>query len=227
MNEVKLKRVLTVLFFIISAVYLYMLVVIDPSNKPLRSALKSVPILILLMLYCFKYKKQTNPLVVSIFVVTVIGDIITNTMGKFFIGIIIYAIAHLFLIKMIYDPLKKEAKKEIMKYFLLGSGLFAIIFIYVLSNMGNSYYPIIFYGLIMSLAFSIILSNYLHKMVKENGLLLTAFGIRVFSDLVYAMTIFNESNVYFDLISLSTFMVSNYIFYRAFILIKDPLEINR
>ncbi len=224
MNNIKLKITLTILFIITAVLYIYMLVVVDPSNRPLRAALKPVPILILLMLYCFECVKKLNPFVISIFVITVIADIITNTVGKFFIGIIIYGIAHLFLIKTVYDFLKKEAKKEITKYFLLGGGLFAVIFIYVLSNMGSSYYPIIFYGLTMSLAFSTILLNYLYEMTTPNKLLLVAFGLRVFSDLIYAMTIFNESNVYSDMISLSVYMISNYIFYKSFVLMQCYLE---
>lgn len=220
MNKVKLKIILTILFIISAISYIYMLAVVDPSNKSLRNALKPVPILILLILYCFECKKKINLLVVSMFVTIVIADIVANTMDKFFIGIIIYGIANLFLVKMVHAFLKKEVKKEIVKYFLLGVGLFAVIFVFVLDNMGDSYYPIIFYGLIMCLTFSVILLNYLLEMTKANGVLLTAYGIRVLSDLIYVAVTFNESNVYFDMLSLSIFIILNYVFYRAFVFME-------
>lgn len=220
MNKIKFKIVLTIIFLITAGMYLYMLAFVDTDNSALRNSLKPIPVLILLLLYSYESEK-INPLVISVFVSTVIADIITNTLSLFYIGIIIYSIAHLFLIRVSGNFLKKD----IVKYFLLGTFLFVIIFIYVLSNMGKSYYPIIFYGITMSLTFSVILLNYLNKMSSPNALLLVAFGLRVFSDLIYAITIFNEPNISFDLISLTVYMTSCYIFYRGFVLLDKERNI--
>ncbi|CAM1340783.1 lysoplasmalogenase family protein [Tenacibaculum amylolyticum] len=215
-----IKIALTISFVAACILYLYMLATVT-NDIVLRNAFKPVPILILLMLYSFESKK-IDPLVISMFATMVIADIINNTINMFHIAILIYGIANLFLIKIIANLLKKDAKKQILKYFLLAIMLFIIVFVFVVQNKGKSFYPIIFYGLTMSLAFAISLSNYLHNMNVANEVLLIAMGIRVISDSIYAVVIFNVSNVYFDVASLSIYMLSCYVFYRGFIL-KDKI----
>lgn len=214
--------ILMTLFISTSLMYLYMLYSVEVDKEVFRNSLKPVPLLLLLLMYVYQSKK-VNPSTVVVFVLTILADIITNTLQMFPIGIVIYGVAHLFLVEVAGNNVtkRKTYKKEIVKYFTLGAILFAVIFTYVLSNMGSSYFPIIFYGLTMSLAFSILLINYLGNMKTANALLLAAFGLRVVSDSIYAITIFNESNITFDVISLSIYLTASYLFCRGFILIDE------
>ncbi|TCI95117.1 hypothetical protein EYW44_01975 [Tenacibaculum sp. M341] len=220
--KAKANIILMTLFISTSLMYLYMLYSVEVDNEVFRNSLKPVPLLLLLLLYVYQSKK-VNPSTVVVFVLTILADIITNTLQMFPIGIVIYGVAHLFLVEVVGNNVykRKTYKKEIVKYFSLGAILFAVIFTYVLSNMGSSYFPIIFYGLTMSLAFSILLINYLGNMRTANALLLAAFGLRVVSDSIYAITIFNESNITFDVISLSIYLTASYLFCRGFILIDE------
>lgn len=182
-----------------------------------RGALRPIPILFLIMLYSLESKKK-SPVITAFFVTTVIGDIINVNLRLFNLSLLIYSLTHLMLLSIVGDFFKKKIKKEFLKFFLAAVVLFAIIFLYVIQNKGNSYYPIIVYGLTLSLAFAATLSNYVQNMILPNGILLIAIGLRILADAIYAVVLFDESNIYFDFSSLFCYLLGSYVFYKGFIL---------
>ncbi|MFY7672441.1 hypothetical protein ACOSP6_15275 [Tenacibaculum sp. MEBiC06402] len=210
-------------FVLTGILYLYMLATVTSDNNALRNSLKPIPIIFLLMLYSFESKIK-SPLIISTFLLIVIADIVSAALNMFWLALIIYGLGNLLLVRMMLQTISKRAKKELLIYFLLSVILFLIVFVYVIQDKGNCYFSILFYGLTVSLLFSVSLLNYKHEMILANGLLFLTIGVRVISDAVYAVVIFNISNVYFDLISLSIWMISCFLFYKSFLLREKHLS---
>ncbi len=203
-----------------SILYLYMLGTVDPDNNILRNSIKPIPVIFLLLLYSFE-SKQIDPFIISMFLLIVIADIVSSALDMFWLAIIIYGIGNLLLAKMMHKTLSNKGKKEIPIYLTLSVILFLIVFVFVIQDKGNSYFAILFYGVTVSLLFTIALLNYKYKMILANGLLFFTIGLRVISDAIYAVVIFNISNVYYDLISLTTWSISCFLFYKSFILREE------
>lgn len=222
MNRIT-KIVLLIGFSVTSILYLYMLATVSPENNSLRNSLKPVPIIFLLMLYCFESQKKSS-LIISTFSLIVIADIVSSSLNMFWLALIIYGLGNLLLVKMMLNTITKKAKKEIGIHFIVSLILFLIVFIYVIQDKGNCFYSILFYGITVSLLFAVSLLNYKHNMILANALLFLTIGVRVISDAVYAVVIFNISNVYFDLVSLSIWMLSCFLFYKSFILREKQIS---
>ena len=220
------KIVLLLGFIGSSALYLYMIGTVDPSNDVLRNSTKPLPVIFLLLLYSFESKK-IDPFIISMFLLIMIADIVSSALDMFWLAIVIYGVANIMLVKMMYETLSNKGKKEIPVYFGVSVILFLIVFVFVIQDKGDCYFSILFYGLTVSLLFTIALLNYKYKMIFANGLLFFTIGVRVISDCIYAVVIFNISNVYYDLVSLSIWVISCFLFYKSFILREKHFNFNQ
>lgn len=195
---------------------------VEASNNILRNSTKPIPILILLLMYSFGSRKR-DPLITSMFLLIVIADIVSSALDMFWLAIVIYGISNLLLVKMMFETIAKQAKKEVPAYFCLSIILFLIVFVFVIQDKGDCYFSILFYGATTSLLFTVGLLNFKYKMIFANGLLFFTIGVRVISDCIYAVVIFNILNVYYDLVSLSIWLISCFLFYKSFILREEKL----
>ncbi|WP_157811757.1 lysoplasmalogenase family protein [Tenacibaculum sp. SZ-18] len=167
-------------------------------------------------LYSVETKKYTLTYI-GFLLLSLIGDVLTSISHGFNLGIIIYGISYLLLANEIRKYLKKETYKMLFSYLILFGFLFSVVYIFVLNDPGNSMLPIIFYGICICLVTSFILINYIENMEHANFLLLIAIGFRIISDSIYAIVLFSKTDVYFDIFSLSTLLISNFMFYRGFL----------
>ncbi|WP_157811758.1 hypothetical protein [Tenacibaculum sp. SZ-18] len=188
----------------------------------MRNSTKPIPIIVLLLMYSFSSNKRDS-LITSMFLLIVIADIISSALDLFWLAIFIYGISNLLLVKMMLETLSKQGKKEVPAYFVLSVILFLIVFVFVIQDKGDCYFSILFYGITTSLLFTVGLLNFKFKMIYANGLLFYTICIRVISDCIYAVVIFNISNIYYDLVSLSIWLISCFLFYKSFILREEKL----
>ncbi|MFY7672442.1 lysoplasmalogenase family protein [Tenacibaculum sp. MEBiC06402] len=207
-----IKRSLFVVYAIICAISVYLIVV----NHQYKFEIKPFPTLILIALYLIETKKYNKTHIGFLFL-SLIGDIFTSIAYGFNIGIISYGMAYLLLVNSISKYINKETYKLLLIYLLLFGFLFTIVYVFVLNDPGNSMIPILFYGVCICLVTSFILMNYIESMEHANFILLVAIGFRIISDSIYAIVLFSETDVYFDIFSLSTLLISNFLFYRGFL----------
>lgn len=178
--------------------------------------IKPFPTLILVILYLIETKKYTKTHI-GFLLLSMIGDLLTAIPYGFNYGIISYGLSYLLLVNSIRKHIKKETYKLLLIYLLLFGFLFTIVYVFVLNDPGNSMIPILFYGVSICLVTSFVLMNYIESMEHANFILLVAIGFRIISDSIYAIVLFSESDVYFDIFSLSTLLISNFLFYRGFL----------
>lgn len=211
----KLKNIkisLFVLYGFICALSFYLIII----NHKYKFEIKPFPTLILVTLYLIETKKYTLTYV-GFLLLSLIGDVLTSIPYGFNLGIISYGLSYLLLVNAIRKYIKKETYKLLIIYLVLFGFLFSVVYIFVLNDPGNSMLPIIFYGICICLVTSFILINYIESMEHANFILLIAIGFRIISDSIYAIVLFSETDVYFDIFSLSTLLISNFMFYRGFL----------
>lgn len=211
-KQKNIKRLLFVLYAIICVISIY-LIVVDHEYK---FEIKPFPTLILVILYLIETKKYTKTHI-GFLLLSMIGDLLTAIPYGFNYGIISYGLSYLLLVNSIRKHIKKETYKLLLIYLLLFGFLFTIVYVFVLNDPGNSMIPILFYGVSICLVTSFVLMNYIESMEHANFILLVAIGFRIISDSIYAIVLFSESDVYFDIFSLSTLLISNFLFYRGFL----------
>ena len=211
-KQKNIKGLLFILYAIIFVISVY-LIVVDHQYK---FEIKSFPTFILIMLYLIETKKYTKTYI-GFLLLSMIGDVLTSIPYGFNYGIISYGLSYLLLVNSIRKHINKETYKLLLIYLLLFGFLFTIVYVFVLNDPGNSMIPILFYGVCICLVTSFILMNYIESMEHANFILLVAIGFRIISDSIYAIVLFSESDVYFDIFSLSTLLISNFLFYRGFL----------
>lgn len=212
MSITKINKLATIGFFLAFFLSIFMIA----TNHEFKNNVKSIPPVVLLLSYIFTSRKW-DKLVITLFVIFAVGEIMLISFGHFNFGVICFGFCNIILIRMILTKLKKIPVVRILKYFLMSLVLFSGIFIFVLEDKGDAYFPLMFYGVTICLAGAVYLLNYLQEMNHANYLLLLAIGLRILSDCIYSIVLFGETDIYFDVISLSTFFTSNYLFYRGFI----------
>ncbi len=200
------------LYAIVCVISVFFIVI----NHKYKFEIKPFPTLILVTLYLIETKKYTKTYI-GFLLLCLVGDVLTSIPYGFNPGIIIYGLSYLLLVNSIRKYLKKETYKLLLVYLLLFGFLFTIIYVFVLNDPGSSMLPIIFYGISICLVTSFILMNYIETMEHANFILLVAIGFRIISDSIYAIVLFSETDMYFDIFSLSTLLVSNFLFYKGFL----------
>ncbi|CAL2055144.1 lysoplasmalogenase family protein [Tenacibaculum sp. 190524A05c] len=208
----KIKFSLFVVYAIICAISVYLIVV----NHKYKFEIKPFPTLVLVTLFLIETKKYTKTFIAYL-LLSLVGDVLTSIPYGFNPGIISYGLSYLVLVNFLRKYLSKETYKLLVIYLLLFGFLFTVIYVFVLNDPGNSMLPILFYGVCICLVTSFILMNYIESMEHGNFILLVAIGFRIISDSIYAIVLFSETDMYFDIFSLSTLLVSNFLFYKGFL----------
>lgn len=214
----KRKFTLFVLYGFVCVLSFYLMVI----NHPYKFEVKAIPTLILIGLYLIETKKYTFTFLVFL-ISNLIGDAFTSVTSGFNIGIVSYGIAYLMLIYHLRKLIKKENHKLFVIYLTLFGFLFSIVYLFVLNDPGDAMLPIIFYGICICSVTSFLLINYIKSMEYGNFILLIAIGFRIISDSIYAIVLFSKTDVYFDVFSLSTLLISNFMFYRGFVFNEQKL----
>jgi len=194
------------------------------AEGDLRSGIRVLPLLVLIIMYAFEAKK-TEGLAISFLVFTVMADIIITHLKLLNTGFVMYGFSFLILAQHAKQSLFKKKQKQMLRFFLLSLLLFLIIFIFAIQEKGSSFIPILFYGLTISLAFSFYITSYLNNMGLDNYLLFIAISIRILSDAIVVMVMFNGASVYFSILSLLFYLISNFLFCRGFIVKTHSVKV--
>jgi hypothetical protein len=212
----KLKIPLLLLYAFCCVVCLYA-IIIDYPNK---FECKPFPTLALFFLYITQSKSKSWFFLITLVLLT-LGDYLTGLPDGFNAGIVTYGISYLVFASYLIKHIKKANIGHILVYLILFGVLFSIVFIFVLHAPKEALFPILFYGLTICIVTAFVLTNYIENMYYANFIFLVAMGFRIISDCIYAIVLFSETDLYFDIFSLSMLLVSNFLFYRGFLLSEN------
>lgn len=146
------------------------------------------------------------------------GDVLLLFKEHLFVfGLASFLIAHLLYIKITTQFIKKLSFKKIV----LVSLPFLIFLIGFLSllydNLGEMKYPVIVYGIVISLFGTVALLNYLEEKSTANLWLFLGAIIFITSDSLIAINRFYDPNETYQLLIMITYIVAQYLICKAII----------
>jgi len=190
----------------------------------LRFIFKPLILLSLLVLYSFSVSERSKVYILAL-LFSFFGDVFLLFSGElnFIFGLVSFLIAHLLFIKIILNRIQKASVKNIGG----SSFLFLIIFsllIYILrDSLGELLIPVIIYGLTISTFGAVALIDYLNTKSLKSLWMLAGAIVFVISDSVLAINKFYDQKLLFQVIVMSTYVLSQFLIYRSMILEKKSV----
>lgn len=214
------KRKIALLFF--AAVSIVHVLGILLKHDSLQLITKPLLIPLLIVLYKLSVEKVNKWYIIAL-VFSFLGDVFLMDKGSYFIyGIASFLLTQLIYIRIVLGKLKPS--KLIQKIIaIIPFSVFFIVLIGLLKdNLDALFYPVIIYGIAISIFGMVSLLKYLTD--KSIGSLYLLLGAVIFisSDSMIALNQFYEPKPFYGLLIMITYIVAQYLIYRFMILEKKP-----
>ena len=203
------RKLILGLFVLVTALDL---VGIITGNQLMRFIFKPM-IVLLLMTYYSLIIEPENKLYLAALFFAFLGDVMLlfNSELNFMLGLAAFLIGHILIIKIIIDNLSKSSVSQkimaVFPFLLVFSGL-----IYLLKdNLGGLLIPVIVYAFVISVFGIVALLNYLTNKSVPSLLLLGGALFFILSDGTIAINKFYESQDYFPVFIMVTYVLAQYL----------------
>lgn len=182
------------------------------GNQLMRFIFKPM-ILLTLMLYYSLIIEPENKWYLTVLFFSFLGDVflLFDSKLNFILGLVSFLLAHILLIKIILDVLKKSSISKkitaIIPFALIFSGL-----LYLLKdNLGELLMPVIVYASVICIFGVLAFLNYLTEKTIPNLLLLGGATFFILSDSTLAINKFYQSESYFPVFIMITYVLAQYL----------------
>ena len=211
MKKKHLVKGLTVLFLIVSALDI---IGVALNNSLLQIIFKPMIILSLIALYYFTVEKKNNFYLMALFF-SFLGDVfLLDKNNMFLYGIAAFLITQVFFIVIIVKQMKKPSTFH--KY--LYAFLFLNYIVYLLSllkpNLGELFYPVLVYGVTISVFGLVATLNYVTKRTKPELILMLGALLFITSDSFIALNKFHEPRTFYPVFIMITYVLAQYLIYK-------------
>jgi len=217
MKKETLRKLLITLFFTVSIADIIGVMI---QNSLLQLIFKPLIIISLIVLYYFSAQKKNNWYILAL-VFSFLGDIfLLDKNNLFLFGIASFLITQLLYIFIIVKQMKKPS------YFhkFLYAFLFANYVVYLLSllkpNLGDLFYPVLVYGITISIFGYVSTLNYVSKRTKSALILMFGALLFIVSDSLIALYKFHVPQSFYPVAIMITYVLAQYLIYRFMITLK-------
>ncbi len=202
---------LTVLFFIVSILDI---VGVALNNSLMQSIFKPLIIPTLIALYFFSTAKKNN-LYLSALVFSFLGDVLLMDKNNLFL----YGIAAFLLTQILYiSIIVKQMQKPSNFHKYLYSFLFVNYVVYLLTllkpNLGELFYPVLIYGITISVFGLVATLNYVSKRTSTALYLMLGALLFITSDSMIALNKFHVAQAFYPVMIMITYVLAQYLIYR-------------
>ncbi len=221
MNNNNLIKGLTLLFFIVSILDI---VGVAINNTMLQVVFKPMIITSLIALYYFTVAKKNNWYLLAL-VFSFLGDVfLMDKNNLFMFGIVSFLMTQILYIFMIVKQMDKPSNFK--KY--LYTFLFANYVVYLISllkpNLGELLYPVIIYGITITIFGLVATLNYVTKRTKPALILMLGAVLFIASDSMIALNKFHEAQSVYPVAIMVTYVLAQFLIFRFFINNTDQLD---
>ncbi len=220
MNKNKITRVLAVLFFTVSAIDV---IGVLYQNSLTQIVFKPLIIISLILLYYFSTDHKNKWYMLAL-VFSFLGDVfLLDKSNLFLFGIGSFLITQLLYIFIIVKQMKRPS------YFhkFLYAFLFANYVVYLLSllkpNLGDLFYPVLVYGIAISVFGYIATLNYVTKRTRSALVLMLGSILFIISDSLIALYKFHLPQPFYPVLIMITYVVAQYLIFR-FMVLENKIE---
>ena len=210
------KRKLILALFVLAVVL--DVVGIITGNQLMRFIFKPL-IMLLLMMYYSIIVEPENKLYLAVLFFSFLGDVflLFDSKMNFMLGLASFLIAHLILIKIVVGLLKKSSiTKKLTAILPFAVAFFGLIFL-LKDNLGELLIPVVVYALFISTFGVVSLLNYMSEKSVPNLLLFGGAAFFMLSDSTLAINKFYQSESYFPVFIMITYVIAQYLICRFMI----------
>ncbi len=206
-----LIKTLTLLFFTVSMLDI---IGVAFNNSLLRTIFKPLIMLSLMALYYFSANKKNNWYLVAL-LFSFFGDVLLMDKNNLFLfGIAAFLVTQLIYVYIIIKQLKKPSFFH--KY--LYAFLFVNYVVYLLTllkpNLGELFYPVLVYGIAISVFGLVATLNYVTKRTAPALFLMLGAILFVASDSMIALHKFHEPKSFYPIAIMITYVLAQYLIYK-------------
>ena len=211
MRTIIITRNVTVLFFVVAILDIIGIVA---EISMLQIVSKPLIILTLITLYYFSALQRSSLYLIAL-LFSLLGDVfLLNKTNYFLLGIASFLITQIVYSILIIRLLNKST----MKQKLLASFPF-IIFLSILisvlgSNLDEYFFPVIIYGIAISIFGILSLLNYQLNRTKSSRFLLVGAVLFIISDSMIALNKFHEQKSFYPVAVMATYILAQYFIYK-------------
>ncbi len=215
-----ITKALTIFFFTVSILDIVGLAF---NNSLLRTIFKPLIVLSLMALYYFSSNKKNHWYLVAL-LFSFFGDVLLMDKNNLFLfGIAAFLVTQIIYIYIILKQLKKPSFFH--KY--LYAFLFVNYAVYLLSllkpNLGELFYPVLVYGITISVFGLVATLNYVTKRTTATLFLMLGAILFVASDSMIALHKFHEPKSFYPIAIMITYVLAQYLIYQF--IIKEEITL--
>ena len=188
------------------------------GNQLMRFIFKPLIMLILMWYYSVIIEPE-NKLYLAVLFFSFLGDVflLFNSQTNFMLGLASFLIAHVLLIKIVIGVLKKSTTiQKIIAIIPFAILFFGLVFL-LKDNLGGLLIPVVIYASLITIFGILSLLNYLTEKTIPNLLLIGGATFFIISDSTLAINKFYQSESYFPVFIMITYVLAQYLICRYMI----------
>jgi uncharacterized membrane protein YhhN len=202
---------LTALFFIVSILDI---IGVALNNSLMQTIFKPMIIPSLIALYYFTSDKKNNWYLIAL-VFSFLGDVLLMDKNNLFLyGIVAFLLTQILFISIIVRQMQKPSNFH--KY--LYAFLFVNYVVYLLTllkpNLGDFFYPVLIYGITISVFGLVATLNYVSKRTRTALYLMLGALLFITSDSMIALNKFHVAQAFYPVAIMITYVLAQYLIYR-------------
>ena len=202
---------LTALFLIVSTLDI---IGVALNNSLLQTIFKPMIILSLIALYYFAVEKKNNWYLFAL-AFSLLGDVLLMDKSNLFLyGIGAFLLTQILYIIIIVRQMQKPSNFH--KY--LYAFLFVNYVVYLLTllkpNLGDLFYPVLVYGITISVFGLVATLNYVTKRTRLSLYLMSGAMLFIASDSMIALNKFHIAQTFYPIMIMITYVLAQYLIYK-------------
>jgi uncharacterized membrane protein YhhN len=211
MKSSNITKTLTLLFFTVSVIDI---IGVALNNFLIQTIFKPMIIPSLIALYYFTSDKKNNWYLIAL-VFSFLGDVLLMDKNNLFLyGIVAFLLTQILYISIIVRQMQKPSNFH--KY--LYAFLFVNYVVYLLTllkpNLGDFFYPVLIYGITISVFGLVATLNYVSKRTRTALYLMLGALLFITSDSMIALNKFHVAQAFYPVAIMITYVLAQYLIYR-------------
>ncbi len=211
MKSNNITKGLTVVFFTVSIIEI---IGVYLNNSLLQTVFKPMIIISLMALYYFSVDKKNNWYILAL-AFSFLGDVLLMDKNNLFLfGIAAFLITQIIYIVIIVKQMEKPSFFHKYLYAFLFVNYVVYLLVLLKPNLGELFYPVLVYGITISVFGLVATLNYVTKRTTPALFLVLGAVLFIASDSMIALHKFHDPKLFYPIAIMVTYVLAQYLIYR-------------
>ena len=211
MKSSNITKTLTLLFFTVSVIDI---IGVASNNFLMQTIFKPMIIPSLIALYYFTSDKKNNWYLIAL-VFSFLGDVLLMDKNNLFLyGIVAFLLTQILYISIIVRQMQKPSNFHKYLYAFLFVNYVVYLMTLLKPNLGDFFYPVLVYGIAISVFGLVATLNYVSKRARPALYLMLGAMLFIASDSMIALNKFHFAQAFYPVAIMITYILAQYLIYR-------------